>query len=213
VARGLPLRSGQPEARCDGVTDPAEGDLVRLDAGRVVCETRAWIEGVVIELELCPFAAEPLRAGLVRFAVSAASTPETLGEDLAEELRRLDREPAASLETTLLIHPRVLLDFGEYNRFLAATDWLLERLGLTGTLQVASFHPDYRFAGVPADDIANATNRSPFPMLHLLREESVARATARHPDPSQIPARNARRLRELGQDALAQLTPRGRPPA
>ena len=183
------------------------------DPDRVVDETRAWIEQVVIGLELCPFAAEPLRAGLVRFAVSDATTPEVLGQGLAEELQRLDREPPETVETTLLIHPRALLDFGEYNRFLAAVDWLIEKLGLTGTLQVASFHPDYRFAGEPADDVANATNRSPFPMLHLLREESVARATASHPDPKGIPARNARRLRELGQAGLARLTRRDRPPA
>jgi hypothetical protein len=173
----------------------ATGEAESPDAARVVAETREWIEKVVVGLELCPFAAQPLREGRVRIQVSEATTPEDLASDLASELARLEREPAAELETTLLVHPRVLLAFEDYNRFLDVADMLLEELGLVGAIQIASFHPGYRFAGAPPDDPANATNRSPHPMLHLLREESVADAVRSHPDPLGIPRRNAEKLR------------------
>jgi hypothetical protein len=190
------------------VSEPADLDPVHLEA-----RVRAWLEDFVVGLSLCPFAAEPLAAGRVRFAVSRAESPEALSGDLARELTRLDREPADRIETTLLLVPRALARFEDFNRFLDVVDMLLEKLSLVGTLQVASFHPDYRFAGASADDPANATNRSPVPMLHLLREESVARAVRSHPDPSGIPARNAARLRELGWQEIARLTRRARPPA
>lgn len=167
------------------------------DSARQKQETRDWIERVVIGLDLCPFAAEPLRAGRVRIVVSGAVDPETLADELSAELMRLEREPANVLETTLLVHPLVLQDFEAFNRFLEVGDLLLEKLGLVGSLQIASFHPDYRFEGAPPDDPANATNRSPYPMLHLLREASIERATRAHPDPEGIPRRNAERLRAL----------------
>lgn len=173
-------------------------------------ETREWIERVVIGLELCPFAAEPWREGRVRIAVSAAADPSALAEDLVDELRRLDRTPAEELETTLLAHPGVLGDFADYNDFLDVCDWLLERLDWVGTFQIASFHPDYRFAGAADDDVANATNRSPHPMLHLLREASVERALRSYPAPAEIPRRNAERLRKLGWSGLLRLRDRRR---
>lgn len=175
----------------------AEADAVR--------ETREWVERIVVGLELCAFAAEPLRAGRVRIAVSEAADPQALAADLVDELLRLDRTPADQLETTLLVHPRALRDFAAYNDFLDVCDWLLERLDLVGTLQIASFHPDYRYAGAADDDVANATNRSPHPMLHLLREASVERAVRSHPAPEAIPRRNARRLRALGWEGFLRL--------
>lgn len=167
----------------------------RASPEAALAETRAWVEGIVIGLDLCPFAGEPWREGRVRLRVSDAETPERLAVHLEEELARLDREPVTAIETTLLIHPYVLVEFDAYNQFLDVADHLLEELGLVGKIQIASFHPDYRFAGAPVDDPANATNRSPHPMLHLLREESVAVATRSHPDPKGIPARNAEKLR------------------
>jgi hypothetical protein len=163
------------------------------------------VERVVVGLELCPFAAEPLHAGRVRFSASEATTPEALADSLAHELAHLDREPADRLETTLLVHPHVLGDFEEFNRFLDVADLLLRRLDLEGVIQVASFHPDYRFEGAAAGDPANATNQSPYPMLHLLRESSVERATRSHLDPGAIPRRNAEKLRALGWDGLSKL--------
>lgn len=167
----------------------------RASPEAVLVETREWVERVVVGLDLCPFAAKPLEEARVRFRATDARTPERLASDLAEELSRLDREPPTALETTLLIHPHVLPDFEAFNHFLDVVDVLLEQLALVGEIQVVGFHPDYRFAGAPADDPANATNRSPHPMLHLLREESVSAAIRAHPDPGGIPARNAEKLR------------------
>jgi hypothetical protein len=134
--------------------------------------------------------------------MSDASTPEALLEDLAVEMQRLVASPAEEFETTLLVHPQVLQDFEAYNDFLAVADELLVALGLEGELQIASFHPDYRFAGTAADDIGNATNRSPYPTLHLLREESIARAVEAFGDTSSIPTTNIATLEALGHEGL-----------
>jgi hypothetical protein len=164
--------------------------------------TRQWLEEVVIGLNLCPFARKELVNERVRFVVSPADSEEALLEDLQAELWFLDEHP--EVETTLLIHPEVLAGFDDYNEFLAAADGLLELLELDGVYQVASFHPDYRFAGTAPEDAENYTNRSPYPMLHLLREDSVARAVDSHPDPDGIPERNIALMKELGADDLAQ---------
>ncbi len=182
-----------------------------VDEDEIRGRTRVWIERVVVGLDLCPFAAEPFRAGRVRLVVCEADGPERLARALADELTHLDRVAPDEVETTLLVHPLALLDFDAYNDFLDVGDLLLEKLGLVGSLQIASFHPDYRFAGVSPEDVANATNQSPYPMLHLLRESSVARAVAAHPDPGSIPKRNTERLRALGWDEVVRL--RGRPRA
>jgi hypothetical protein len=163
-----------------------------------IAATREWIERFVVGLGLCPFAAGPLAASRVRFISSGARTPEALLEDLREALLFLAGADPAQVETLLLIHPGALLDFDAFNQFLDAADGLVAELDLEGVLQIASFHPGYVFADAPTDDVANATNRSPHPMLHLLREESVARARAEHPDTEGIPARNVKLLRELG---------------
>lgn len=161
----------------------------------VLRETRDWIEQVVVGLDLCPFAGLPLREERVRLQVSEARTPEQLASDLAAELARLDREPRSAIETTLLVHPHVLRDFEAFNQFLDVADLLLDKLTFAGEIQIVGFHPDYCFAGALTDDPANATNRSPYPMLHLLREESVAAASQLHADPEGISWRNAVKLR------------------
>ncbi|RFF31735.1 DUF1415 domain-containing protein [Wenzhouxiangella sediminis] len=171
------------------------------DKQSVIQATTRWIENVVIGLNLCPFAARPWRQGRVHFRVSEASTQQQLAEDLAEELLALKALDPAERETTLLIHPHLLGDFLDYNDFLEIADRLVESLQLDGVLQVASFHPDYRFADSQADDPANATNRSPYPMLHLLREASIEAATASMADPDAIYERNIRTMRELGWNA------------
>ncbi len=164
----------------------------------IIEATSQWLERVVIGLNLCPFARSPWREGLVRLRVSDAATPERLAEDLAEELLALAAADPAECETTLLIHPGVLEDFLDYNDFLDLAEGLLEEMSLDGTIQIASFHPDYRFADGPPDDPAHCTNRSPYPMLHLLRESSVEAAVARLTSPDQIYERNMATLRELG---------------
>jgi len=172
-----------------------------VDAG-VAQAVRTWVDEFVVGLSLCPFAGRPLAAGQVRFAVSAARTPPALFEDLMAELAFLDGADPREVETTLLIHPHVLADFAEYNRFLELADLAVASSGLEGVIQVASFHPRYVFADAAEDDVANATNRSPYPMLHLLREASITRALAEYGDGERIPARNAALLRRLGWQAV-----------
>ena len=161
-------------------------------------ETRAWVERAVIGLQLCPFARAPQVKGRVRYALSAAREPEALLADLVDELQRIASEPPERLETTLLVHPLVLTRFSDYNHFLAVADEALRALGLEGTIQIASFHPRYRFAGSAAADIANATNRSPHPTLHLLREASIERALASFAEPESIYATNIATMERLG---------------
>ena len=181
-----------------------------MDEERILADTRHWIEAVVIGLDLCPFAKQSIDSGRLRVQISAATNPAELLESFADELRILQAR-ADELDSSLLVHPNVLRDFSDFNGFLEVADAALVSESLEGEIQVASFHPDYRFRGAGPDDIANATNRSPHPMLHLLREESIARATRAHSDPKGIPARNVERLRVLGWDGLVRL--RGRPPA
>lgn len=163
-----------------------------------VAETRRWIERAVIGLNLCPFAKAVYVKEQVRFVLSDASTPEALLEELVEELLLLRDTAADQIDTTLIIHPDVLTDFLDYNDFLDNADAAVEALDLQGILQVASFHPDYQFAGAAPDDIGHYTNRSPFPTLHLLREDSVERAVAAFPDPDVIVERNLQTLQKLG---------------
>jgi hypothetical protein len=170
-----------------------------------VAETRRWLERAVIGLGLCPFAAAAYDFGRVRFAVSDQSTSDGLRDDLCAELTRLQAGDPRECETTLLIHPRALRDFAEYNDFLGEADATLAALGLEGDVQIASFHPAYRFAGTEADAIENYTNRSPYPLLHLLREASIERALRAWPDPAAIYRRNIRTLQSLGIDGWRRL--------
>ena len=174
-------------------------------ADEVVAATREWLEKAVIGLNLCPFAKAVHAANQIRYVLSDARTPEALLADLAHELQALVAANPAEVETTLLIHPHVLDDFLEYNDFLDIADAAVEDLGLTGTIQVASFHPQYRFADAEPDAIENYSNRSPYPMLHLLREESVERAVAALPDSSHLPERNIETLRRIGHDGWRRL--------
>jgi hypothetical protein len=160
--------------------------------------TRHWLEQVVIGLNLCPFARGVHVKRQIRWVESPARDTESLLADLARELRFLAAADPASVDTTLLVHPHVLNDFLDYNDFLDVADAAVERLGLGGVLQVASFHPDYRFEGTEPDDAGNLSNRSPFPTLHLLREESIDRAVAAYPEASAIYERNIETLRRLG---------------
>jgi hypothetical protein len=171
----------------------------------IIALTRRWLERAVIGLNLCPFAKAVLAKRQVRFAVSAARDTDALLADLIAEMQRLRDTDAAELDTTLLIHPQVLGDFLDYNAFLDVAEATLAALSLEGVLQIASFHPDYRFAGAEADDPTNATNRSPYPILHLLREDSVARAVAAFPEPDEIVQRNLATMERLGLEGYRRL--------
>jgi uncharacterized protein len=169
-----------------------------VDSGLVIADTIAWVEKAVIGLNLCPFAKGVHTGRRIRYVVTAAETTGLLVEVLVQELDLLAAADPAELETTLLIHPRVLGDFLDYNDFLDVADAAVEQLGLAGEVQVASFHPRYQFAGTEADDIDNFTNRSPYPTLHLLRESSVERAVAAYPETDRIFENNIETLRRLG---------------
>lgn len=171
----------------------------------IVARTRAWLEKAVIGLDLCPFARAVHVRDQIRYVVSEAETPEALLADLIGELQALAAADPGEIDTTLLIHPRVLADFLDYNDFLGVAEAAVEDLGLAGVLQVASFHPRYQFAGTGPDDIENYTNRSPYPILHLLREESVERAVETFPDTSRIYEKNIETLRRLGREGWNRL--------
>ena len=184
--------SGLAQRGPGGAASPAAGDA------EVIAATRRWLEVAVIGLGLCPFAAAVHRHQQIRYRVSDARDARALRQDLSVELIRLATSDASAIETTLLIHPRALVDWAAYNRFLGLADRTVARLGLRGVLQIASFHPAYRFAGSAADAIDNCTNRSPYPVLQLLREDSVERALTVFGEPHAIYRRNIERLRALG---------------
>jgi hypothetical protein len=164
----------------------------------IVAATRKWLERAVIGLNLCPFAKAVHVKGQVRYVVSAAQDEDALLDDLERELGFLRDAAPEDVETTLLVMPDVLTDFADFADFLDLVEIVLRTQGLVGILQVASFHPDYVFADAEPDDVANHTNRAPYPTLHLLREASLARATAAFPDAADIYERNIETLNELG---------------
>ncbi len=159
---------------------------------------RRWLERAVIGLNLCPYARAPHVGGRVRWVLSEAPDSDTLVEELLRELEHLRQHDSAEVETTLLVVPDLLADFADYLDLLHAAEALLQALGYAGEFQLASFHPDYRFEGADADAIENCTNRSPLPMLHLLREDSISRVVDAGADVDAIPERNQQRLRALG---------------
>ncbi len=169
-----------------------------FDPAAVEADIRRWLERAVIGLNLCPFAKSVYVRGQVRIKVSDAESVDDLREELGEEMLRLRDTPADETDTTLLVHPKALSDFLDYNDFLDDADGLLEALELDGVIQVASFHPDYQFAGTDFDDAGNNTNRAPWPVLHLLREDSLDRAVEAYPEPDAIIERNIATMEKLG---------------
>lgn len=174
--------------------------MKHLSPEAVVKATECWLRDFVVALDLCPFAKFPLEAGKIAFTVSVAQDTERLTEDLLEAINSLEQKP--DIETTLLIHPYVLAEFDGYLNYLDTAEAIMAYLGYEGIFQIASFHPDYCFDGEPGDDLANFTNRSPYPMLHLLREASLTQAIDTHPGIDEVPLRNIRRLRDLGLEAI-----------
>lgn len=166
----------------------------------IVQTVERWVNAFVVDLDLCPFAGREMDRNRVRFALTEVTSERELLEELQIELERLSGD--VSIETTILIHPNVLQKFDDYNQFLNAADGLLVDLDLEGVYQIASFHPQYRFAGTDVSDAENYTNRSPYPMLHLLREASVSRAIAGHVDIEKVPQKNIELMKNMGGDQL-----------
>ena len=168
-------------------------------------DTQAWLEKAVIGLNLCPFAKAVHAKGQIRWVQSAAEQPLALLKELVAELKLLAAADPELVDTTLLVHPLVLQDFEDFNDFMGVVEDALTDLGLDGVLQVASFHPQFQFADTDAEDVSNATNRSPFPTLHLLREDSVERAVAAFPEADKIFERNIQTLQTLGAEGWRRL--------
>jgi len=164
----------------------------------VLLATRSWVERAVIGLSLCPFAKAVHVKEQIRYVVSAARTTDALLSDLRRELHALCVADPLQSATTLLIAPHVLADFLDFNDFLPSADAVVEELELVGEIQLANFHPHYRFADSEPEDVANCTNRSPYPVLHLLREDSIEQAVEAFPEAAQIYEKNIRTLRALG---------------
>ncbi len=163
-----------------------------------IAATRRWLERAVIGLNLCPFAKHVHVKGQVRYAVSRAQTSDALLDDLERELKKLVATKAEILDTTLLIVPYTLTAFEDFVKFLDLVEFAVKIQGLVGVVQVASFHPQYQFAGTEGDDVSNYTNRAPYPTLHLLREASLTKAVEAFPDTDEIYQGNIRTLRTLG---------------
>lgn len=171
----------------------------------IIAATEVWLERAVIGLNLCPFAKSVHVKKQIRYVVSQAETPEDLQQELVRELEHLAEANPETLDTTLFIHPWVLTDFYDFNDFLDVADQTVIDLELDGILQIANLHPDYQFADSEPNDIENYTNRSPYPTLHLLREESIDRAVDAFPDAASIYERNMETMRKLGREGWRQL--------
>jgi hypothetical protein len=181
----------------DHPSDPAAG---RDDEEAIVAATRHWLVRAVIGLNLCPFAKAVHAKDQIRYVVSEARDVEAMLEVLEAELRRLIDADPDCVDTTLLILPHAFADFLDFNDAVFFAERLLAQMRLEGELQIASFHPNYQFAETQPDDIENYTNRAPYPILHLLRESSVERATQAFPDAADIYERNQATLRRLGHE-------------
>ncbi len=167
-----------------------------------VRHTQNWLSSFVVKMKLCPFAAKPFKENVIHYRVSMATRTKDLLHDLMLEVRQLQQTDPKSLETTLLIHPNLGEDFEDYLDLLELANQLLEVCDLNSCIQIASFHPDYQFQGTEKEDVSNYTNRSPYPMLHLLREASVTKATEEHNDINSIPKRNILKMEAMGLDEV-----------
>src|SRR5690348_12019072 len=176
-----------------------------MDASQILERTKLWISSVVIGLNLCPFAQRVFNGGKIRYVVTGAEDVQALLLILSNELESLVQTPISEVETTLIIHPLVLGNFFDYNEFLDLAEDKIGVLGFRHIIQLASFHPEYQFSGARPDAVENYTNRSPYPMLHLLREESVSAVAADRGALLEIPRRNVETMRRLGRGKILEM--------
>ena len=178
-----------------------------MDKKKIIMQTQQWLTDVIVGLNLCPFAKRVVVADTIRFTISDSTTVEQLLEQFVAEIELLQNTDVEQLETTLLIIPKMLTEFDEYNQFLDLIDDLLLQFNWQGIFQTASFHPRYCFADASPDDRENLTNQSPYPILHILREDSVEKAIAHYPDVDTVPERNIKRVEDLSNQQMQQLFP------
>ena len=169
---------------------------------KCIAATRCWIEKFVIAKNLCPFAKKPSERGQVHYALSVADNTDDLLNDFLDEIESLVKIDPLQRDTTVLIHPYVLGDFVQYIEFINGLEFILEGAGYIDTFQIASLHPDYQFEDVAQSDVQNYTNRSPYPIIHLLRQESVSKALASYVQPERIPERNIRLMQKYGVEKI-----------
>ena len=189
---------------------PAEQETIpttELKPSRAEVErkTLGWVKGFVVGLNLCPFARPLLTSDTLRVTVFEAADDEDVAGALLDEIELIQTASEAEIATTLVVFPNALHKFDDYLVFLEGAQQLIEEMNLLGVLQLASFHPDYQFAGEPIEAASHFTNRAPFPMIHLLREDMVTRALETYPNPEQIPERNIQKLEDLGRERLQQM--------
>lgn len=170
-------------------------------------EVGDWLNDVVIGLNLCPFAAKPMRNRQIKTFVSHAETEETLLQDILEQLLELESTSSEKIDTTLVVVPNMLSDFYDYNLFIDWIEALLRQQNWQGIFQLATFHPNYCFGGTDPEDAENLTNRSPYPIFHLLREDSMEKVLKHYPDPESIPDKNIERVESLSESEKQQLFP------
>ena len=171
------------------------------DNDQVIDATIQWLENFVIKHNFCPFAVKPFKNNRIRYISYPVNTEQDLADKLIDEILLLKDADPQEIETTLVIAPCILGDFLDYNQFLNVVDSLIAELGVEGIIQVASFHPEYQFADLGKDDVRNYTNRSPYPMFHLIREDSIEKARDMM-DTESIPDRNMDLLMQLGIDGI-----------
>ncbi|MGR2802535.1 DUF1415 domain-containing protein [Vibrio harveyi] len=177
------------------------------DINAITEQVDQWLNGVVIGLNLCPFAAKPQRNKQIKIFVSEASQEEALLEDILLQLIELSNTEPEKLETTLVVVPKMLQDFWDYNFFIDWVEGLIKQQDWEGIFQVATFHPDYCFGGAEPEDDENLTNRSPYPVFHLIREESMEKVLKHYPDPESIPDTNIARVSALSEEERKKLFP------
>lgn len=178
-----------------------------MSSSLILSHINQWLDDVVIGLNLCPFAAKPRRQQQIHIDIFQGNTETELDKAFLQALDELQGMDAHERETTLLVIPHLLQTFEEYMLYLQQAEWLLQRAGLEGTLQIASFHPNYQFDGTDPNDQENLTNRAPYPILHLLREDSLAGVLAKYPDPESIPDNNIARMEALTPEEIQRLFP------
>jgi hypothetical protein len=194
------------------MSDTSSPPMSARDETLVREDVQRWLEQAVIGLNLCPFAKAVVVHGRLRLSVSDARDAAQLLQELEAELRLLAATPLEQVETTLLVAPFICPEFGDFNELVGQAQDVLDQLGLEGVLQIADFHPRYQFAGTVEDDAGNLTNRAPYPILHLLREESIDRAVASTPDAASIYERNIALLERMGHAGWDRLGIRARCP-
>ncbi|CAE6905912.1 DUF1415 domain-containing protein [Vibrio sp. B1FLJ16] len=184
-----------------------ETTVPRSDTNAIAQQVDQWLNDVVIGLNLCPFAAKPQRNKQIKIFVSEASEEEALLEDILLQLIELSNTEPETLETTLVVVPNMLNDFWDYNLFIDWVEGLIKQQDWEGIFQVATFHPDYCFGGAEPEDDENLTNRSPYPVFHLIREESMEKVLKHYPDPESIPDTNIARVSALSEEERKKLFP------